>query len=264
MKKQIDTIEDLLENTGYKSEGDIEWDFVIQNKILSESFIEKYQGKLSWCHISECQNLSESFIEKYKDKLNWILISKYQNLSESFIEKYKREISWDLISAFQNLSERFIEKYKDLVLWNYISKYQNLSEEFIKKHKNKIDLNLYNKFHKSFIQKSNEMEKYAEEFNLYYDYQYIYGYTLFTYQSKLINFNKPIICDKINYHYKCQWEKIKLNNCKKYAFDELIKISVDDWITYNNKNKCIYIKGFTRINNIPEKQYCNKYKLLEI
>jgi len=262
MIKQINTIEELLENTGYESEGDIEWDFVIQNKILSESFIEKYQGKMDWNLISQYQVLSEKFIKKYHSKFNWILISKYQNLSESFIEKCKGKMSWDLISAFQKLSEKFIEKHEDKVDWKFISAFQTLSESFIEKHKDKIDINAYNQFHKSFIQKTNEIEQYAKQNNFYYNYQYIYGYTLFAYQNKLVSFNKPITYDKINHYYKSYWEGIELNNYKKYVCDKLIKINIDDWIISQRND--IYIKGFTIIKNIPKKQNINKYRLLEI
>jgi len=240
VKKQINTIEELLENIACESEKSIEWMVV-----------------------SICQNFSESFIEKYQDKMNWNLISQYQILSEPFIKKYKDRVNWKFISECQKLSESFIERHKDKVDWNYISQFQILSESFINKHKDKIDINLYNQFHKSFFRKFNEIQEYAEQNNLYHNHKYIYGYTPLIDQNKLINFNKPITYDKINHHYKFHWEKIELNNCKKYAFDKLIKISINDWIKYDFEIDILYIKGFTIINNIPKKQNINKYQLLE-
>jgi len=265
MIKQINTIEELINNIDYELEEDINWTYVSVNYNLSESSIEKYSNKVDWHYISECQMLSEEFIEKYRKEIRWEYISRFQNLSENFIEKYKDYVWWSYISTNQILSESFIEKYRDKVYWKLISKSQNLSKEFIKKYENRIDINLYNQFHKSPIQKFNEIQKFAKQNNLYHDYKYIYGYVKFTKHDKLNNFNnKPIIYDKTNYHYKFHWENIKLDSEKKDVYDKLIKININDWITYDDRFNHLYIKGFTIISDMPKKQYCNKYKLLEI
>jgi len=73
-----------------------------------------------------------------------------------------------------------------------------------------------------------------------------------------------VIYDKINHHYKCQWEKIKLKTRKEDEYDKLIKISIDDWITYDDELNLIFVNGFTIINNIPQKKDYNKFKFIEI
>ena len=119
--------------TKYKSNKDINWNYVSCLQNLSELFIEKYQNKVDWYNISAYQKLSESFIEKFQDKVSWRNISIRQKLSEDFIEKFQDKVDWMCISIHQKLSESFIIKFKDKVEWSFISVYQTLSEAFIEK-----------------------------------------------------------------------------------------------------------------------------------
>jgi len=310
MKKEINTIEELLRNAGYDSEKNIDWKKISIWCVLSEEFIEKYQNKVNWFYISKHQILSEPFIEKYKDKVEWFYISQSQVLSESFIEKYKDKINWENISNYQILSEDFIEKYYDKVDWYYISrsqilsepfiekyenkfdwvfismhqtlsesfiekfekkvawicvsKFQNLSKKFVEKYKSDVYIDEYNKCYKYFTQKFDEIQRFKNNHNLHFDYQFFYGYVSFDRQNRLISFNKPIVFDKINHYYKFHWEKRKIDSERRFAYDKLVKISINDLIIYESKCNSFYIKGFTVINDIPKKQYYNKFQLIEI
>src|SRR5574343_423060 len=91
--EEIKDIEKFFDENINKYEFD--WDHILINQKLSESFIEKYSNKVDCKCISEYQTLSEEFIGKHKDKVNWYLISQYQKLSEEFIEKHINKINWD-------------------------------------------------------------------------------------------------------------------------------------------------------------------------
>jgi len=179
--KQIDTIEELIKDTHYKSEGEISWALISRYQSLSEKFIEKYQYKLDWSAVSRYQILSESFLKKYYYKIkedDWNYILKHRTLSESFIEEHYDDLNWMYISQYQRLSEDFIEKYKDKVNWDRISQYQKLSKPFINKYKDKINIDVYNKINRklSYQEKIEEVKKYVEKYSLSYDNKYFYAY----------------------------------------------------------------------------------------
>jgi len=80
-----------------------------------------------------------------------------------------------------------------------------------------------------------------------------------------LGFNKPVRYDKVNCNYKFHmWELMVMKNKINYKYDKFVKISIDDWITYNFEYDILYIKGFTIINKLPKKQDINKFQLLEV
>lgn len=110
--------------TDYKSDQEINWNFISIYKRLSEEFILEYSNYLNWGTVIIFQSLSENLIRIFSDRINLWVISEHQVLSESFIEDYKNSINWGNISSNQVLSWNFILKHKDLVNWTMISMYQ--------------------------------------------------------------------------------------------------------------------------------------------
>ena len=115
------------------------WEYISENKELSEDFIREFQDKVDLKNISAQQKLSEDFIREFKDKVYWCEIS-CQKLSEDFIREFQDKVHWPLISIFQKkLSEDFIREFQDKVHWCVISIFQKLSEDFKKEFQDKVD-----------------------------------------------------------------------------------------------------------------------------
>jgi len=149
-KNKIKYIEGRM-NTHY-----IDWGYISNYQILSESFIERFQDKVDWEYISGYQQLSESFIERFQDKVDWGYISRHQKLSEPFIERFQDKVDWGYTSEYQELSESFIEGFQDKVNWEYISINQKLSESFIERFQDKVDwgyISIRQQLSESFIEK---------------------------------------------------------------------------------------------------------------
>lgn len=166
-------IEKLLEIKNDK----INWFYILQHQVLSESFIEKHLNSfdnIDWAFVSSSQKLSESFIEKYSDKINWLNVSKYQSLSESFIAKFKDKLDLNNISIYQKLSESFIENNLDILPLILILKYQKLSESFFEKimpnltDLDKDNMMFYQNYSNKFAKKHNLLKSFVANRKSYY------------------------------------------------------------------------------------------------
>lgn len=114
------------------------WKELYQNRVFSDTFLEKYKDDIDWGTISYYQTLSEDFIAKYKAWVDWETICGRQTLSETFIETHIEHIDWLYVSLCQTLSEEFIDKYHKKVSWKGISQRQTLSEDFISRFANSV------------------------------------------------------------------------------------------------------------------------------
>src|ERR1035437_10574045 len=91
LEKLKKTTEEQLDKDG---DNLFNWFFVVTNKKLSESFIEKHLTKLKLHLVLEYQVVSETFIAKHIDKLDdelWEIIFNCQELSEEFKEKHGKK-----------------------------------------------------------------------------------------------------------------------------------------------------------------------------
>ena len=165
-------LQQIMDEYGWKSIDEIDWNYISYSEKLSEEFIEKYFNEFDLYLICLYQKLPEEFIEKYFDKFDSIDLSyihKYQKLSEEFIEKYWDKLDLFYICQYQKLSEKFMEKYIDKLDKNLVCIFQDLSKNFAKEHK--LDMKLYDKVRRkmSYHQKVEEVKKYCEKYNLKFD-----------------------------------------------------------------------------------------------
>lgn len=128
---------DTLEN----NKGKINWEQILHDCNLSESFIERFEQKLNWPHVSAFQTLSEVFIEKHHNKIDWYVISFHQKLSEPFIEKHIEKLNLNSIILRQDVSPSFIKKNQDKIRWEILSCFSLVESrpEIIDKYKDILD-----------------------------------------------------------------------------------------------------------------------------
>lgn len=106
--------------TEFKSNEEIDWNWIIYRFRLSEQFIEKYKNKLNWYYLVYYQKLSDGFIKKYSMSINWNALSQGQILSVDSMYKWKSFLNLENVARHQlNINEDIL---KDLALsLKYIS-----------------------------------------------------------------------------------------------------------------------------------------------
>ena len=225
-------------------------------KIISDYNVEF----INWKYILNNYVLSESFIEKYLDYFNKEDILNYlreQNLNEDFLERNFNTFTIKVnIGNFFDLSEKFISKHIQELYLEDIILYQNITEEFIlnnfKYFKNLKNFPFFN-FSEKFLEKNPKIRKII----ISYFYKNVDDFYYCDAKYSDVFMNKIIFSNDDEYEFIINKEEIE--NFLLESFNH--KIYLYNKIIYNKKQikKNIFIKNFI-FHNIKELKGIKKFK----
>lgn len=226
----------------------VQFEFIANNKSLSENFVLKYKEQLNpyvefLCknhnlsipfleehfHITRrCLNtlsnrkLDEEFIDKNINNLDWSELSKHLSLSQ--IHKYINRIDWTTVWVNPNIDDNFIETFKKRIHKYFLAYNENITEHNIVKYNlfsdlcfNDID---YKNISNDFI--NNNTEKFNFQMGLLYRENINTKYTL---ESKNIMYTLATQSflkksDMVDHIYKMFETKTDINSGELYMISQ--------------------------------------------
>lgn len=223
--------------------------FYIQNKKLTEEFMEKYIDFLDWKIIVKWVQLNESFIEKHADLLTWDYVLLYQrNISDDFIVKHKDKFThWDFLGVRRETSVDLVYRLLDKINWPAFSSEAKLSDELIREFADKLEwtrvtIKYSNKFTEQFMR---EMKDYIDWYYLFRDRE-----------NTSMNFIREIVSKlpKRGIKYTLQALGNQINNDNFLEIMEIVK-------NYNIDDEVLFSAHSTNLSDetiIKNYQYFNK------
>lgn len=146
--------------------------FYINNKLLTDQFIDEHKDEIDWKWLTKHYKLIEEQIEKYTDFVDWKLVWLKQNVSEEFIEKHEDKLeNWDWICVKRKLSIPFVHRHMNKWHWTVISQESIIDYDFALEFRDKLDwrtftIHRWNEWSESFIR---EFKDYIEWEYAFYD-----------------------------------------------------------------------------------------------